>query len=82
LSPTPFATRFEVLDVVALRPRAVQEALRARDVGRVEVKKRGVDLDPEALRRSLRLDGAGEATVIATRVDGRHRAIIARRCQT
>nr|WP_075892922.1 methyltransferase domain-containing protein [Actinomyces provencensis] len=82
LPATPFAARFEVIDVVALRPKAVQGALDRLDVGSVEVKKRGVDIDPEALRRSLRLRGSGAVTVIATRVEGRHRAIIARRCQT
>ena len=81
LPPTPFAHRFEVLDVVALRARDISGALRTRGVGRVEVKKRGADIDPAALRRSLKLDGAGEATVIATRIAGRHRAVIARRCK-
>ena len=83
LPATPFAARFEVLDVVPLRARAIGEALTARGVGRVEVKKRGADIDPAALRRSLDLDprARGEATVIATRIAGRHRAVIARRCK-
>lgn len=76
---TPFASRFEVREVVALRPKAIAAALRALDVGRVEVKKRGVDLDPASLRSALKLSGTQEATVIATRIAGRHRAIIARR---
>ena len=38
-----------------------------------------IDNDPEALRKSLKLSGVGQATVIATRVDGRHRAIVCRR---
>ena len=79
LPATPFAARFEVCDVVALRPKAIAMALRAMDVGRVEVKKRGADLDPAALRSALKLSGSQEATVIATRLAGRHRAIIARR---
>ena len=81
LPATPFAARFEVLEVTALRPKAIQAALQRWDVGRIEVKKRGVDLRPEDLRRSLHLGGTEEATVIATRVEGRHRAILARRCQ-
>lgn len=79
LPATPFAARFEVCDVVALRPKAIAAALRAMDVRRVEVKKRGADLDPAALRSALKLSGSQEATVIATRIAGRHRAIIARR---
>lgn len=78
-TPSPFATWFEVLDVTALRPKAINRALRAHDVGRLEVKKRGADIDPERLRASLSLSGADEATLIATRVAGRHQAILARR---
>lgn len=78
-TPTPFLTWFEVCDVVPLKPKAITQALRALDVGAVEVKKRGADVDPQALRAALRLDGSASAVVIATRVNGRHRAIIARR---
>lgn len=81
LPATPFASRFEVCEVVALRPKAITAALHALDVGRVEVKKRGADLDPAALRSALKLSGSQEATVIATRIAGRHRAIIARRAR-
>lgn len=76
---SPFLTWFEVVEVVALKPKAISSALRAMGVGRVEVKKRGADIDPAALRASLSLRGEGESVVIATRVQGRHRAIIARR---
>ncbi len=81
LPPTPFAARFEVVDVVPLRVSAIDRALAPLDVGRVEVKKRGADVDPQAIRAGLHLEGVGEATVIATRVQGRHRAIIARRAE-
>ncbi|MBJ2328444.1 methyltransferase domain-containing protein [Schaalia cardiffensis] len=76
---SPFLTCFEVEDVVALKPKMISSALRSLGVGRVEVKKRGADIDPAALRKSLKLKGDGEAVVFATRVAGRHRAIIARR---
>lgn len=76
---SPFLTCFEVEDVVALKPKVISSALRSLGVGRVEVKKRGADIDPAALRKSLKLKGDGEAVVFATRVAGRHRAIIARR---
>jgi hypothetical protein len=44
--------------------------LRERSVGRVEILKRGSALDPEQLRRDLRLSGTGSATVVLTRVAG------------
>ena len=79
LPASPFYDRFEVLEVTNLRAKAISAALRTLDVGSVEIKKRGADIDPEALRKSLKLSGVGQATVIATRVDGRHRAIVCRR---
>lgn len=79
LPASPFYDRFEVLEVTNLRAKAISAALRTLDAGSVEIKKRGADIDPDALRKSLKLSGVGQATVIATRVDGRHRAIVCRR---
>ena len=45
-----------------------------------KIKKRGADINPDDLRKSLKLGGGEQQlTVIATRVEGRHRAIICRR---
>ncbi len=83
LAPTPFAQVFEVLDVVPLKAKAVAAALRPLGVGSIEVKKRGADVDPAALRTqvrsALRSGSPQEGVVIATRIQGRHRAVIARR---
>ena len=76
----PFYDRFEVLAVTNLRAKAISAELRTRGAGSVEIKKRGADISPDDLRKSLKLGGGDEQlTVIATRVDGRHRAIICRR---
>ena len=79
LHQTPFASAFEVIDHVNLRVKNIQQVLRALNVGRVEIKKRGADIQPDALRKSLKLKGDAEAVIIATRIRGAHRAIIARR---
>ncbi len=77
---SPFYDRFEVLEVTNLRPKAIAAALRSRDAGAVEIKKRGADINPEDLRQSLKLrGGTKDLTVIATRLEGRHRAVICRR---
>lgn len=76
---SPFLTWFEVEDLVPLKAKAISSALRRLGIGRVEVKKRGADIDPAVLRKSLSLEGEGEGVVLATRVMGRHRAVIARR---
>lgn len=51
--------------------------LKARGVGAVEIKKRGVDVTPERLRAQLKLKGDASATVILTRVGGKHIAMVA-----
>jgi hypothetical protein len=62
-----------------LRTPAVAQWLAARQVGRVEIKKRGVAIAPEKFRRELKLRGDNEATVILTRAGKRQLAIIAKR---
>ncbi|HMC10779.1 MAG TPA: hypothetical protein VKH44_05795, partial [Pirellulaceae bacterium] len=48
-------------------------------LGRLEIKKRGVDFDPERLRKEIAGDGDNEATMIVTPVAGQVRAIVSQR---
>ncbi len=73
---TPFARGYEVLQTLPFHERQLRAALRARGVGPLTVKKRGVDVVPEALRRRLALRGDAEATVVLTRVGGRGTALL------
>jgi hypothetical protein len=59
-----------VLEELPYREKALRQALRARDVGRLTIKKRGVAVVPEQLRRALSLSGPNEATIVMTRVAG------------
>ena len=79
VEPTPFASAFRVLEEVPVNEKQLRRALAARDIGRLEIKKRGVDVDPAALRRRLKLRGASGATLIVTRAQGRHIALLAER---
>jgi SAM-dependent methyltransferase len=67
---TPFASGYQVLEELPYRERALRAALRERGVGRLTIKKRGVAVVPEQLRRSLSLQGPNEATIVMTRVAG------------
>jgi hypothetical protein len=67
---TPFATGYQVLEELPYRERALRAALRERGVGRLTIKKRGVSVVPEELRRALSLQGPNEATIVMTRVAG------------
>jgi hypothetical protein len=73
---TPYARRLEVRQVLPFSLKRLRAALRAAGVGRAEIMKRGSALDPDQLRRDLRLSGAAAATVVLTRVDGAPTALI------
>jgi hypothetical protein len=75
----PALACFEVLDVFPFQPRKLAPYLRERSIGQLEIKKRGLDLEPEKLRRDLKLRGDNAATLLLTRVTGRPTAIVARR---
>lgn len=70
---------FQVEECLPLRAPLVASYLAERNVGRVEVKKRGVATDPERFRRELKLRGDHAASVILTRIGKREVAIVATR---
>lgn len=76
---TPFAAGFRILDTLPYQEKELRRALRTRGVGTLEIKKRGVDVDPAALRKRLSLSGDRSATLILTRIAGRHTALLAER---
>ncbi|TAL44716.1 MAG: class I SAM-dependent methyltransferase [Salinibacterium sp.] len=76
---SPFAACFRVLDNFSLDKRVLKRELAARGIGTVEIKKRGVDIDPAELRTALSPHGDAEGTLILTRVQGRRRALLVER---
>ena len=76
---TPFAACFRVIETFPLDERRVKRELAARGIGSLEIKKRGVDVDPAAFRKKLSLRGPESATLVLTRVAGRHAALLCER---
>ncbi|MGO4691397.1 class I SAM-dependent methyltransferase [Glaciibacter sp. 2TAF33] len=76
---TPFATTFRVLDELPAEERKLRQALQERRIGTLEIKKRGVDVDPAALRVRLKPKGPESATIILTRVSGRRTTLLVER---
>ena len=76
---TPFADVFAVDEVLPFDRRRLRQLVHQRNIGSLEIKKRGADVDPAVLRRELRLHGDEHATLFVTRIAGRHRAIVAHR---
>ena len=77
--PTPFGTWFEVLESLSFGLKPLRERLRAYDAGMLVVKKRGTAVEPDVLRRQLKLTGSREVTVVLTRSAGRQIAMVVRR---
>jgi len=73
---TPFARAYRVLEEVPYRERWLRQALRERRIGRLAIKKRGVDVAPDRLRPRLQLQGHAEATLVLSRVAGAARAFL------
>ena len=75
----PFASGFKIHQVLPYKLGELKKWVRTEGIGVVEIKKRGVDVDPATLRKSLPLKGPNEATLIITRVGGKRVALIASR---
>ncbi len=75
---SPMMRGFRVLDEMAFDRKKLKAYLRERNIGTLEIKKRGVDVVPEQLRKELSLKGEIAATLILTRIGDDHRALLAK----
>ena len=75
---TPFAKGYEVLEVLPYREKLLKTALKQRSIGSLTIKKRGVAVVPDQLRKRLALAGDNEATLVLTRVKGVGTAMLVR----
>jgi hypothetical protein len=73
---TPFARGYRVVEHLPYREKQLRAALHERGIGRLTIKKRGVQVVPEELRKRLALRGDDEATLVLTRVSGQGTALL------
>jgi THUMP domain-like len=66
--PPPGIRAFRVLEFGHYSEKELRGVLRRREVGRLEILVRGLDVDPNALRPRLKLKGPNEATAVLTRI--------------
>ncbi len=76
---SPFVQSFRVREIMPANPKAISAVLKAHRIGTLEIKKRGMDVDPAAFRKKLTLKGDQSATLILTRIGDQRRAILADR---
>jgi hypothetical protein len=67
-TPPPGVRAFRVLEQGPYTEKALKAVLKRHDVGRLEILVRGLDVDPDALRRRLKPRGGAEASVVLTRI--------------
>jgi len=68
---TPFARSYRILEELPHREKQLRAALRERGIGRLTIKKRGVSVVPDELRKRLALRGDAEGTIVLTRAAGK-----------
>ena len=73
---TDLARCWRISDVMPFHVKQLRDLLRRRHIGRLTIRKRGADIEPDRLRRELKLKGDEETTLVVTRLDGRHVAIL------
>ncbi|WP_115933310.1 class I SAM-dependent methyltransferase [Citricoccus muralis] len=81
---TPFATGYRVLEVMPYKVKGLRRWVKETGVGRLDIKKRGVDVTPEELRRLLMTGQGkggkggkgGKATGGAGKGAGRHATLV------
>ncbi|WP_406453788.1 class I SAM-dependent methyltransferase [Streptomyces sp. NBC_00876] len=65
---SPYTAGYEITDQLPFSTKRLKALLRERKVGVLTVKKRGSGVEPEELRRKMKLQGPNAATVFLTRV--------------
>lgn len=64
----PFVRRWRVREVLPLHLKDLKAYAKRKELGRLEIHCRGVDVSPDALRASLRLRGSNAQTWLVTRL--------------
>ena len=76
----PFAASFEVQEVLPMSVKAIAKRMRELQIGTLEIKQRGTGSRARRLQEAAEAArGRTAATLILTRIEGDHHAVIARR---
>lgn len=65
-----WARKYAITDAMPFNVKGLRALLRDRDTGTLTIKKRGVSIDVEQLRRQLRPQGSRTTTIVITRIGG------------
>jgi SAM-dependent methyltransferase len=68
LLQTPFAKAYRVCEAQPFNLKTLKRRLRELDIGELVIKKRGFPIEPEVLRKELKLDGSQKRVLFLTRI--------------
>lgn len=76
----PMVRWFEVLEVMSLDRKKLAAYSRSKHARSWELKSRGLEIDLDLLRKSLRVDPSSDSslTLLCTKIQGKNRAVVAR----
>ncbi|MFI9203591.1 methyltransferase domain-containing protein [Streptomyces sp. NPDC053048] len=70
LRDSAYAAAYEITDVLPFNLKRLKAIVREREIGVAVIKKRGSAVEPEELRKKLKLAGANSCVIVLTRVAG------------
>ncbi|MEU8581573.1 THUMP-like domain-containing protein [Streptomyces abikoensis] len=70
LRDSAYAAAYEITDVLPFNLKKLKAIVRERGIGVAVIKKRGSAVEPEELRKKLKLAGANSCVIVLTRVTG------------
>ena len=73
---SPWLRSYRVIDEIAFDRKKLSAFLNQHDIGAIQIKKRGVDVIPEELRKELKLKGRMPGTLVITKVNDKRRALL------
>ena len=76
---TPLAVTYEIIQTTNYSRRNLQSIVDAHGIGKLIVKKRGFDIEPEDLVKQIKMKGKHEAIVVIARVETGHQLLLVRR---
>ncbi|VTR97844.1 class I SAM-dependent methyltransferase [Tuwongella immobilis] len=76
---TPFAECLEIEAIVPVKEKPLKAELRRRKIGSLEIRKRGVSMDADALARAVRLPTGDRRILLVTPLHGKPTGLLLRR---
>lgn len=72
---SPWLKSYKVIKELPFDRKQLKAHIKQNEIGTLEIKKRGADITPEALRKELSPKGPNKATLIITRIGDAHKAL-------